>query len=282
MFFINLDVSPLVSFGQEIDAASKKAMEEAGKRLTIMTKAHIEEEAKKKLHTRRDMFIKGLSHFKVDDHTYVVNLDASVRWIDDGMPAHNMIDDLLKPGKGAKAKPPKRAKDGSMYRVIPFRHGPKGPTQMTPAQATLLNTIKKELKARDIPYGKLEGGGSGGGPKLGLLHKFDIKNSPIKTSNSPGQGKGAVGQVMQGPTGIPLLQGVRIYQRQVKNDDGSTSTRKDIMTFRIVSSKHKGQGRWDHPGNQALKLMDEAYDWAKKTWDKDIVPQLMLTVAKNF
>jgi hypothetical protein len=275
MFFINLDIGPLLNVGQTLDDASKKAMKQAGSRLIAMTRAHIVEEANKKLHTRREMYLEGLNHFQLDDNTFVVNLDAKVRWIDDGMPEHNMIDDLL------KSKSAKRAKDGSKYVVVPFRHGPKGPTQMTPAQKTLLDTIKKELKNRKIDYGKTEMGADGK-PKIGLLHKFDIKTQPIKTTNSPGQGKGPVGSVMQGNTGIPLLQGVRIYQRQVKNKDGSSSVRKDIMTFRVASSKHKGQGKWDHPGTQAIKLMDSAFEWAKKTWDSEIVPQLILELNKNF
>lgn len=273
MFSVHLDIGPLLALGQGIDDASKKAMKEAGDRLTKMVKAHIVEEANKKLHTRRQMFIDGLSTFAVDENTYVVNLDAKVRWIDDGMPAHSLLDDLL------KSKSAKTAKDGSKYVVVPFQHK-KGPTQMTPAQKTLQDTLKQELNKRRIPYGKIETDSNG--PKLGLLHSFDIKRQPIKTANTPGQGKGPIGKVMQGPTGIPLLQGVRIYQRQVKNKDGSKSVKRDIMTFRVASSKHKGQGRWEHPGNEAVKLLEEAYDWAKRTWEKDIVPQLMLSIEKNF
>lgn len=273
MFYAHLDITPLLALGKNLDDSAKKTMKEAGDRLTKMVRAHIVEQAGKKLHTRRQMYIDGLTTLQLDDSTFVVNLDAKVRWIEDGMPAHNMIDDLL------KAKSAKTAKDGSKYVVVPFQHK-KGPTQMTPAQKTLLDTIKGELKSRGIGYGKIEM--AGGKPKLGLLHSFDIKHSPIKTSHGPGQGKGPIGQVMQGPTGIPLLQGVRIYQRNVKNKDGSQSTRRDIMTFRIASSKHKGQGRWDHPGNEAVKLMDEGFDWAKRTWEREIIPQLSAALSKNF
>jgi hypothetical protein len=276
IFFVNLDISALIEAANgSFDQAVKDQMKKAGEQLTAMTRAHIVEEANKKLHTRREMYIEGLSHFKLNDDTWVVNLDAKVRWIDDGMGAHNMLDDLLKSPKA------KTAKDGSKYMVVPFRHGPKGPTQMTPAQKNLLDTIKGELKNRGINYGKTETG-SDGKPKIGLLHSFDINSKPTKTHNGPGQGKGPIGSVVQGPTGIPLLQGIRIYQREVKNKDGSKSVRKDIMTFRVASSKHKGQGRWDHPGVQGVRLMDEAYDWAKRTWEREIVPQLTLAISKNF
>jgi hypothetical protein len=274
VFFINLDISALLNVGQQLDDSAKRAMKQAGDRLTKMVKAHIVEEANKKLHTRRQMFIDGLTTFQLDDDTWVVNLDAKVKWIDDGMGAHNMIDDLLKSPKA------KTAKDGSKYMVVPFQHK-KGPTQMTPAQKTLLDTIKSELKNRGIGYGKTETDKSGA-PKLGLLHSFDIRHAPIKTANSPGQGKGPIGKVMQGPTGIPLLQGIRIYQRQVKGKDGNTSVKRDIMTFRVASSKQKGQGRWDHPGTEAVHLMEEGYTWAKRTWEREVVPQLMAEITKNF
>jgi hypothetical protein len=269
-----LDVSDLLGLADLAEPA-KREMKAAGEKLTAMTRAHIVEEANKKLHTRREMYIDGLSHMKLNDTTWVVNLDAKVRWIDDGMGAHNMLDDLLKSPKA------KTAKDGHKYISVPFRHGPKGPTQMTPAQKNLLDTIKGELKSRKIPYGKLEQDATGK-PKLGLLHSFDINNAPTKTHNGPGQGKGPIGKVVQGPTGIPLLQGIRIYQREVQNKDGGKSVRKDIMTFRVASSKQQGQGKWDHPGVQGVKLMDEAYEWAKKTWERDIVPQMILAISKAF
>lgn len=273
MFVMHLDLSPLLSVGMHLDEEAKKAMKQAGHRLTVMTKAHIQEEAAKKLHTRRQMFLDGLSHFQLNDDTFVVNLDAKVRWIDDGMPPHNMIDDLL------KSKSAKRAKDGSKYVVVPFKHN-KGPTQLTPAQKTLRDTVERELKKANIPYGKLEKG-SDGRNKLGLLHKVDINHAPIKTANVPGQGKGPIGKVMQGPTGIPLLQGLRVYQHETKNPDGSFSDKRMIMTFRVASSKHKGQGRWDHPGTEAVKLMDEAYDWARRTWDSEIVPQVTMQLTQS-
>lgn len=280
MFYINFDVTPLLALGQELDAASKKAMKDAGERLTAMTRAHIIEEAGKRLHTRRQMYIDGISHFQVNEDTWVVNLDAKVRWIEDGMPEHNMLDDLL------KSKSAKNAKDGSKYVVVPFEHGPKGETQMTPAQKTLLDTIKSTLKEKKIPYGKMETG-AGGKPKTGLLHSFDIKNAPIKQTNAPGQGAGPVGSPMQGPTGIPLLQGVRVYQYPIPTSKlGKTEKsgfKRMIMTFRIASSNHKNEpGRWDHPGLPAVKLMDEAYEWAKQTWERDIVPGLALQLAQSF
>jgi hypothetical protein len=75
---------------------------------------------------------------------------------------------------------------------------------------------------------------------------------------------------MQGPTGIPLLQSVRVYQRT--NKAGKTT--KSIMTFRTVSSK-QGDGRWFHPGLPPLNLMDEAYEWGLNLWENTIMPKVL-------
>lgn len=167
----------------------------------------------------------------------------------------------------------------SRYAVIPFQHNKKS-QNMTPAQKSLLDTIKSEFKNRKIPYGKLETDPSGK-PKTGLLHSFDIKHAPIKTSNLPGQGKGRVGEVMQGPTGIPLLSGLRVYQKEVKTPDGKSKVHKAIITFRVVSSKDKGSGKWCHPGLVPKKFLDEAAAWALREFETKIQKQLIAEVTKS-
>lgn len=168
----------------------------------------------------------------------------------------------------------------SRYASIPFEHGPKGPTQMTEAQSDLLSTIKAEMAKKKIPYAKLEKNALGA-TKLGLLHKFDITSAPLKTGNGPGQGAGPVGAVRQGPTGIPFLQGVNVYQLPVPNVGGKPKVKKFIMTFRTVSSKHKGQSRWEHPGLKPVHLMDQATGWAQNEWDHKIVPALLEEIISS-
>src|SRR6185369_14355641 len=139
MFHVTLDASGLVEL-LGTPAAAARSLKKAAQQLTQQTREHIVEQANKKLKTRRQMYVEGLSAYQENDHTWIISLDASVRWIDDGMPAHNMLDDLLKSPKA------KTTKDGTgKYIVIPFQHK-KGPTQMTPAQANLNKTIKKELE----------------------------------------------------------------------------------------------------------------------------------------
>ena len=137
MFYINLDTSDLTDLLALPDIAEAE-MQAAAANLTAATKAKLVELANERLHSRRGMYLDSLSHFQLDDTTWVVNLDKSARWIDDGMPEHDMLDDLL------KSKKAKRAKDGSTYLVVPFQHN-KGRQNMTPAQQSLLNTVKQEM-----------------------------------------------------------------------------------------------------------------------------------------
>lgn len=274
MFLVNIDIKALGQFGADIEATMKKAAEEAARQLVPAVHAHILEQAQQKLHSRLKMFTDGLSMQQEGEHTWVITLDRKARWIDDGMESHEMIDDLLAKGKTAK--------DGSKYRVIPFHHGPgKGKTSTTPAQQTLIATIKQELKSRGIPFGKIERGADGK-PLQGLLHKLDINGAPVKTQNGPGQGWGRIGDVRQGFTGIPFLQGVRIYQKSKTNKDGSEGpVQRAIMTFRVVSSKHKGTGRWVHPGLEPVHIIDEAYDWAQHEWETNILPKIVDFISKQ-
>lgn len=267
MIHLNIDISDLIPLTGASEAA-QRAIIEGARDLTIATHAHIVEEANKRLHTRRGLFIEALSYFQISDDTWVVSLDAKARWIDDGMPDHNMLDDLLKSPKA------KNAKDGSRYIVVPFRHS-GGPTQLTPAQMNLLTTIKAHLKDRGIPYGKLEHDASGA-PKLGRLHRFDVMKEPIKSHNGPGQGRGPIGRPIQGPTGIPVLKGISVYQRKITDKQGKESVKREIMTFRVASSKHREQGgRWDHPGLKPMKLMDEGLEWARAHWESKVAPGVL-------
>lgn len=285
MFFVNLDMSDVIGMLGLPKALTAQA-KQAGDALTAMTKNHILEEAQRKLHSRRSMFVEGLDSFQEDDHTWVINLDASVRWIDDGMQPHNMLDDLLSSPKA------KTSKDGSKYLVVPFKHN-KGATEMTPAQKNLNQTIKAEFKKFGVPYGTIEKG-KDGSPKLGLLHSMDITQAPLKAME--GQGDGPIGSAIQGPTGIPYLKGIKVSQRMVKGKNGVESVRREIMTFRVASSKHGDEnkakkaaapegsvvkGRWDHPGTEAMNFMEEGAKWAREQWDTKISPQLLDSVIAS-
>jgi hypothetical protein len=273
MVYINVDLKDLLDLKDDLKPKVEQELKKAAEELSIQAHAHITEQVQQKLHSTREKYLAAMKFDNVEDGTWVITLDEKAMWIEEGMESHEMLNDLLASPKA------KTAKDGSKYLSVPFQHN-KGPTQQTQAQNDLTNTLKTELKNRKIPYGKLEMDANGK-PKLGLLHKFDILKDPIKTQEGPGQGWGPAGQVRQGPTGIPFLQSVRIYQRQISDANGKSKTVRNIMTFRTASSKHIGTGRWVHPGLEAKKFFDEAEKWATEQWTTKIAPQILRNLSES-
>lgn len=277
MLFVNLDVSELLAFADMEDVVEKE-LEDAARALTAATNGKLIELANQKLHTRRQPYIDAVSMFQLDEKTFVVNLDASARWIEDGMQEHEMLDNLL------KSKKAKRAKDGSTYVVVPFQ---QNKATRTPAQGSLLATIKKEMASLGSAFpggtiapNKLENGPNGK-PKLGLIRSMDIKDAPVSTA-SLRIGRGPLGRVAQGATGgIPLLKGVRVYQKEYKDKKGDTKVGRFVMTFRVASSKQKGGGKWRHPGLEATNLMDDALKWALETWSTKIAPGILEKITAS-
>ncbi len=256
---------------EELEAAAKEAQAS----LAAQVHAKAVELASERLHSRRQMYVDALT-LDESDGVAVLSLDATAGWIDDGMEPHSMLDALLSSPKA------KLAADGSRYLVVPFEHGPgKGATNTPASQLDIVSAVKSEMKARQIPWSKIEKDDQGR-PKLGRLHKFDIDHKPVKTGVGAGQGWGPVGDVKQGPNerqavgggpgggGIPFLKGVAVYQHAVEGN----KTQRSVMTFRIASSKHDDV-RWKHPGLEPTNIFEDTYKWALETVENDIVPALI-------
>lgn len=273
MLHINIDLSDLLDIA-DLQAGVQKEANRAAEELAAMTKYHIEELAAEKLHSRRETYVEHLT-LGEEDGVHMVVLDASVRWIEDGQAAYDMLPSLL------ASKSAKTAKDGSQYAVIPFRHGGPnragtgklGPATNGPIQQDLVNTIQETMRNKKIPWSKIEKDANGEA-RLGRLHNFSIMTKPLKTQEGPGMGKGPIGQPRQGNTGVPFLQDVSVHQ--FKDDKGKVQ--RSISTFRIASSKQKGTGKWLHPGNKPMYLFEEAAKWAQDMWDKEIGPKLMAKI----
>jgi hypothetical protein len=275
LFHINIDLSDLLDIA-DIQEGVQKEANRAAEELATMTKHHIEELAAEKLHSRRETYVENL-YLSEEDGVHMVVLDASARWVEDGQPAWDMLPSLLA-GKNSHT-----AKDGSQYVVVPFKHGGPsqgraggaqiGPATTSPFQQDLVKAIQSKMKADKIPWSKIEKDQSGQA-KLGRLHNFSIMGKPLKTQEGPEMGRGPLGKVRQGNTGIPFLQDVSVHQ--FKDDTGKV--RRSISTFRIASSKQKGTGKWLHPGNKPMYLFEEAAQWAQEMWEKEIGPKLMAKI----
>jgi len=272
VFTINVDLSQIEGLMDEVEDGLKKESQKAAQDLAEMIRERAKELAGQKLHTRREAYVKGLKKVeKVGEDTYVVALDAKVRWIDDGQSSFDMITGLLNTKKQNHTD-----KHGNRYVIVPFEHGKGGVTRNTAAQQELVNTVREKLGDKGIPFAGIEKNADGSA-KMGRLHTFNIEDAPRKLDAGPGQRRGPVGEVMQGNTGTPFLRGVTVYQSM----DDKGKPQRSIITFRIVSEKHRSQGKWEHPGNAPVDILEEATKWAVETWEKEVAPKLLGKVVKD-
>lgn len=248
-FFV--DANHLSQEFGELKSQVQEALTLGVQRLASMTLAKTTELANEKLQSLRGKYLENLKYEEISNGIYVVSLDSPALFIEEGRDSGDMTEDLLR--KNAKV-----AKDGSRYKAIPFDHA-KPPSQTPASSQMFVNQVKMELKARKIPYKKIEYN-QDGSPRLGKLHTIkDI--SSLRPSARASHG---------------ALSGLNIYQQKLPNGKISRS----ILTFRVVSSKHKGS-KWIHPGLEPKKFMDQALEWAEKKWESEIFPEIMKRFDKR-
>ena len=179
--------------------------------------------------------------------------------------AFNLIKSMLSSPKA------KHGKEGP-YMDVPFEQNKKAMSSMSPQQQALWGAIKSEVNNFKKMGSDLGNPGpvmgKDGNPKQGLIGSFDVSTKPNSTNAVP-IGKGPKGSVAQGASGIPLLQGVKVYQQTVKTKSGKSKTQKMYVTFRRVSGKSKPSA-WDHPGIEGANLFDKAADWAQQELDQKL------------
>lgn len=239
-----IDANALASqfgeFAKEVAADMTRAVKE----LATLTRAQIHMEVQSELHSARKIYLDNLSDpTQTTPGVWVITLDEPALWIEEGIEAnHDMKPDLLK---------------GRKTRVIPFRYDSK-PTETVPQTQLLIKEIQKKLRSEKIPFRKIEFN-SDGSPKTGKLHDLRWGTDVPGGNKIPGKGN------------TPQLQGLSIYQQLTKTGN----VRRDILTFRTVSSGPASQGKWIHPGFKAKRYMDKAFDEALRKWETDILPAIM-------
>lgn len=211
--------------------------------LAAITNAKVKEMAQKELHSTRQRYIDALSFAEVSPGLWVVSLDESALWIENGLPS----DFDMKPGLLKNAK---MSKDGVQYRVVPFNHS-LPPSQMGQSNQEAAAFIKANLKKQGITFKKIELNADGS-PKTGKLHS----NLNLGGSN-PANG------VQKNSNGV------NIYQ----NKTASGSIRRDVMTFRTVTSNQ--QDKWIHPGIDPKLFLDRAFEEAMSLWETEILPAVL-------
>lgn len=285
MFEIKLDAQGVENMGQEAVQRAAEMLPMLAESLAVATFSYIQKQANAKLKTSRRLYVENLKMDKKGEDSYEIWLEPPAHWIEDGRQAGSMVDAILQ-GPG----PLKHFKDGTPYKIVPFRHN-SPPNLMTSTQVELRDVIREVFKEKGIEWGQpsqtAERRNAEGfwkdGERLATrrIGSLDIMDKPVKTHEGKGQGQGPVGDVRQGMTGIPHLQGIRIYENDIKTSHGDLVTQKDVMTFRTVTAKHKEQGRWMHPGTEPKRLFDDGHRWASDKWAHEMKPELMRFVKEG-
>lgn len=244
IFTFKIDVEAMAKEMKKTEEEIRATIDGAVRSLAVMTHAKAVEMAGQDLKSLKQPYVAALSFQEIAPKIWSVSLSQSALWIEEGMEPHSMVPNLLK--RNAKT-----AKDGSKYRAIPIGKKLLEKGSQDPRAAEVLSFVKKELKERKIPFRSIEKDAYGN-PRLGVLHRIDLqygKPSPRASHD--------------------LLSGLTIVQR--KNEKGKVE--RHLLTFRTVSSKHYGW-KWNHPGLKGAKIIDKVYDWALKTWENEILPNL--------
>lgn len=218
--------------------------------LAAITDAKVKEMASQELHTSRKEFMDSLGFEEVSPGVWVISVNESGLWVEEGIDANKD----MKPGLLAENF--KTSKEGHRYKAIPFDYSTP-PSHQSASTQQVVSFLRSKLKKEKVPFKKIERN-TDGSPKVGKLHEFDFGN-PKGTMGGPGKGN------------TPVLKNLSIYQSVTKTGN----VRRDILTFRTVSSGPGSQGKWHHPGLEAKKFLDRALEWAMKEWEEKILPEVM-------
>jgi hypothetical protein len=232
-----IDAEGIAAQFKEFTLSVTEDIKKAVENLATLTRTRVVEEVSRELHTSQKDYMNALSDAEeIAPGVWVISLDEKALWIEEGIePNKDMKPDLLK---------------GRKYRVIPFRYD-RSPNQNTPFTQGLISEIRQKLRKEKVPFKKIEYDANGS-PRTGKLHEFNL--------GGPRPGKG----------NTPALTRLSIYQ-----NEKAGKIKRDILTFRTVSSGPASAGKWIHPGLTPKKFMDKAMDMAVRDWEEKILPEIL-------
>lgn len=205
-------------------------------------RAYWVKQAGAKLTSSRRDYIAGIQQVTVDGLTATIELVGKFpNMIEQGASSWDMKDSLLGPsvpvvsGPGQKGK--MRAKDGSFYRAIPFKH-------QTPGTAGLGGGAPMGTSYAAHPLVQ-------DAAKLGKMIHGEAKKLAPSTNGGWG------GRL---PPGLaPKLKNAHatdIYAGMVRLEKSyGSATQSSYATFRMISSKP--DGKWIHPGLEAADISSD-------------------------
>lgn len=252
---IEIDPNQVKSEFDRLKSQIEAELNKGVRLLAQSTEARIKQMADEKMKIMNEDYKKAVHFEQIDNNIFVVTLDQKMLFREEGKKSWNMIDTHLQRNY-------KVGKDGSKFKVIPFEHGSSemdgGETKdtsgpKTQKQQDIIGVLRKELEKKNIPFKEIEKDASGQ-PKLGKLHTLNLPSEkPSKNAR------------------FPALQGLTIFQEK----DKAGVVQRRLMTFRVMSEKQKGDGRWIHPGFKPLNLFEEAAQWAEQQWEQIIAPMIL-------
>lgn len=247
----DIDAESIVSSLKEFQNEIKEDLQKGIETLATETYAEVQRMANQELKTLKEPFMNSLDFQEVSPGVWVISVDQSGLWIEEGIePDTDMKPGLLKGGA-------KTSKEGNKYRAIPFKYGSQSSSQSTPQSQEILGYLKQNLRKQGVPFKKIEKDSSGS-PKLGKLHEFNFGNVGGRWG-APGRGN------------TQRFAGLSIYQHKTP----SGKVRRDVLVFRTVTSGPKSSGKWIHPGREGSKFLDKALIYCSDTWEQKILPEIL-------
>ena len=144
----DIDIASIIKDLKEFGAEVGRDLQKAVAQLAASTHAKTVELANEELVDTKQQFMDSLSFEEIAPNIWVVSVDESGLWIEEGLP--NNFD--MKPGLLKNAQ---TSKSGTRYKVIPVDYG-RNPTQMTDKAHDLIDYLKSSLKKEKIPFRRIE------------------------------------------------------------------------------------------------------------------------------
>lgn len=240
---VEIDIEKIVNEFKKFELELTQELTAAVSGLASMTHARVIEEADQELKSNRELFKDNCKFEQIGPSLWSITILDPALFIEDGI--ENDFD--MKPGLLKNAK---TSANGNRYKIIPFDHG-AAPSTMGGYAKQISKEIRSKLKKENVNFKKIELNNDGS-PKLGKLHSFDFGGEV------PGKGN------------TPIMQGISIYQSAKGGN-----VRRDILTFRTVTSGPASNGKWHHPGLKGKKFLEAAQAWALNEWETSILPPIL-------
>lgn len=202
--------------------------------------------AQAELSGTRSQYLKDLKLKALGDGSYMIYLEGSSNYIEDGWERFDMKPGMLKSNKkGANGEPwVKTAKDGHKYASVPFHRSPS----------------TKEPKGKDIASAI---------KNMYAQNRVTGKTQKINKIFTDEQGYALQGKVAVGMSDNPILDGLTKYQKNVTSRNGEQKTQSVYVNFRIVSELQGGD-KFIHPGYEGLHAFAEMEEWIDSQLDNII------------